>query len=524
LLRITLIDLDYDQAELNEPLGIEMLASTIEELAPNSVTCNLICLQIQNSNFRRVLSDLEPDIIALSTKIGSIARIKEIVSFLRPDPTQTSPLVILGGTLSTLEPENLARRFKGTICVVGEGEEAIVGITKLCLESGFPNRRLNLSKFIDANIPNIVLSNNEKILKTHRSTISNLNTLPLPKRVLTPDILKSEGLIRAEASRGCPWNKCTFCMINWKYASQQWRPFDIGRIVCEAEHLSGLGASLIYYTDEEFVGINRQRIINLCRAIVEAKKNGTLSKQMRFYASTSVRSLLGMNQGNTLSDPLPMLNAMKAAGFLGLFVGIESGSDSQLDRFDKGATSNQNLAVIRAVRKAGLECDIGFIMFDPNTTIYELEENLKFLRIAGLWTHDSRFSKRLRVVPHSRIYETLNMNRYRTFVFDTDQAEKHVPFSDWRVKVIYQAFLSWERKHLEKILQLQGEARATTCDAKRKKIKSVISQLRSQDLYLLLAYTEAMKHVSGRKEAAKILHNAKKAYIEGGGRTAMERE
>ncbi len=515
LLRIALIDLDYPHAELNEPLGIEMLAATIERLAPRSVACNLTCLQIPQSDYRRVFSEFSPDVVALSTKIGSLARIEEIISFSRSQPSRVPPLVILGGTLATLEPDELARRFRGTICVVGEGEAAMAGIVRLCIENDFPRRQLDLSKCIDASIPNIVLSDNEHIQRTPRSTIFNLNALPFPTRVFIPDILKNGGLIRAEASRGCPWNKCTFCMVDWKYASQQWRPFDIDRIVREAGVLSGLGASLIYYTDEEFVGSDTRRIAELCRELVEAKTNGTLEKGTRFYASTSVRSLLGMNNGGRPSDPVPLLNAMKAAGFMGLFLGIESGSDSQLARFGKGASSRENLSVIRAVRRAGLECDIGFIMFDPATTIDELAENLSFLRAAGLWTHDSRFTKRLRVILCARVFETLNGKRCGASDYDEDQAEEEVPFTDWKVEAIYRAFEPWERKRLGRILQLQGEARAAHCESKRIRLKRAIGRLRCNDLALLAAYTKAISRVSNPKEAAKTLSDVRQAFTEG---------
>jgi radical SAM superfamily enzyme YgiQ (UPF0313 family) len=68
------------------------------------------------------------------------------------------------------------------------------------------------------------------------------------------------------------------------------------------------------------------------------------------------------------------------AGLDAVFIGLESGCQSQLDRFTKGTTVEQNRKAIEIVRELGLKMDVGFIMFDPYVTVEELEQNMRFIR------------------------------------------------------------------------------------------------------------------------------------------------
>jgi radical SAM superfamily enzyme YgiQ (UPF0313 family) len=76
--------------------------------------------------------------------------------------------------------------------------------------------------------------------------------------------------------------------------------------------------------------------------------------------------------------------ALAGAGLTSLLLGLESGSQDALDRMGKNSTLGQNLAAIAAVREAGLEPEVGFIMFEPRSTLEDLAANLAFLRQARL--------------------------------------------------------------------------------------------------------------------------------------------
>jgi hypothetical protein len=62
-----------------------------------------------------------------------------------------------------------------------------------------------------------------------------------------------------------------------------------------------------------------------------------------------------------------------------VFVGVESGSDSQLRRYGKGQTTTDIVAALRAGSLLGLPLEFGFITFDPLLAQEELGEILAFL-------------------------------------------------------------------------------------------------------------------------------------------------
>jgi hypothetical protein len=79
------------------------------------------------------------------------------------------------------------------------------------------------------------------------------------------------------------------------------------------------------------------------------------------------------------SGRMYMWHLLKRAGLARLFIGVESGSTSQLKRYGKGITPEQSIMALRILSSLGIEIRIGFVMFDPLMTFQELNENVEFL-------------------------------------------------------------------------------------------------------------------------------------------------
>src|SRR5262249_36141463 len=78
------------------------------------------------------------------------------------------------------------------------------------------------------------------------------------------------------------------------------------------------------------------------------------------------------------------LAAMKKAGLTRVYIGIESGSESQLKRQRKGVKVKHNLEALEVLRRQGLGLDMGFIPFDPWSTPEETIDNVRFLESSGV--------------------------------------------------------------------------------------------------------------------------------------------
>jgi hypothetical protein len=70
-------------------------------------------------------------------------------------------------------------------------------------------------------------------------------------------------------------------------------------------------------------------------------------------------------------------------------MGIESGSQRSLNRFKKGVSVEVNKRAIHTVRQFGIEPSLGFIMFEPYSTIADVRANLDFLKEMNLLTTPS---------------------------------------------------------------------------------------------------------------------------------------
>jgi radical SAM superfamily enzyme YgiQ (UPF0313 family) len=70
---------------------------------------------------------------------------------------------------------------------------------------------------------------------------------------------------------------------------------------------------------------------------------------------------------------------LKKAGLTRVYLGIESGSQTVLDRFKKDATVQQNIEALKTLAKLDLFVAMGFIMFDDRMSFNELNENITFL-------------------------------------------------------------------------------------------------------------------------------------------------
>jgi radical SAM superfamily enzyme YgiQ (UPF0313 family) len=74
------------------------------------------------------------------------------------------------------------------------------------------------------------------------------------------------------------------------------------------------------------------------------------------------------------------VSALVEAGLRHILIGLESGSDSSLKRINKMTTVAQNERAIRILRKYGIEPNIGFIMFEPASSLVDIRVNFEFLR------------------------------------------------------------------------------------------------------------------------------------------------
>ena len=211
-----------------------------------------------------------------------------------------------------------------------------------------------------------------------RPPITPLDRLPWPLR---PN-LATEETVSILASRGC-YNCCSFCLIPTLQNSRPaWRSRSVADIVAEIASLKAQGKSDFYFVDPNFIGPGQ----------AGQRQNLQLAQRLAELDIT-----FGMEcRSNDLNPEL--MRALVAAGLTSLLLGIESGGSQALQRLGKRTDVSQNETAINIVRAAGLEPEIGFIMFDAFSSLDDIFANLRFLqqnslldrlgRTANLLYHD----------------------------------------------------------------------------------------------------------------------------------------
>lgn len=75
-----------------------------------------------------------------------------------------------------------------------------------------------------------------------------------------------------------------------------------------------------------------------------------------------------------------MLSGIKKSGLRKVFIGVESGSRTQLKRYQKQHSVKESEEAIRFLEQCGIEIEMGYIIFDPLCTMDEVIEDLYFLK------------------------------------------------------------------------------------------------------------------------------------------------
>ena len=248
-------------------------------------------------------------------------------------------------------------------------EHEIVDILRRCRLFGLPTvvggpitSSIDLRDHADC----VVIGESEEVMP---QLVSNLEAgceravyrgtqLPALDKTPPPDL----GLIRprhystmaVQYSRGCPF-KCEFCDIIEIYGRIP-RTKPTAHIIAELEQLyERQWRGPVFFVDDNFIG-NKRNVKQMLPVLAEW--NVRHGHPFRFFTEASIN----------MADDEELLTMMREAGFVSVFIGIETPDEEGL----RGAQKMQNtrrdmLDSIRAIQSYGIEVMAGFIVgFDTD--------------------------------------------------------------------------------------------------------------------------------------------------------------
>jgi len=245
--------------------------------------------------------------------------------------------------------------------VTGEGEITIVEMLE----------KLAAGKSLQG-VEGIIYKENGNIVKNpDRPLLTDLDKLPFPARELlgefrqyVPSIAmyRRKPIAMIVTSRGCN-GRCLYCsQIDTKRESgvRGVRFRSVENIIKEIKMLLKLGYKEIKFTDDT-IAADYDRAMHLAKEIKAQKLDFT------WFASACV---------NQVDEPL--LRAFKKSGCWGIWLGVESGVQKNLNTLRKGITLEQIRDTVKAAKKTGIWVYNSFIFGIPGETYEEGLQTIEF--------------------------------------------------------------------------------------------------------------------------------------------------
>jgi len=327
------------------PLGLEYIAAHIQDVAETRIFDN------RPSNQKRLEQEIQkfkPDYVGISVNFtfqiyhaNSIAKIAK----------DNGAVTVIGGWHPTLAPDNTLSFPWVDIVIRSEGELTF---------------RELLQKKDPQGVAGLSYKRDGKIIHNPVRELADLSRLRLPAR----DYISAQERSRKytffgipmeamETSRGCPFN-CKFCCIH-NFYQHKYRHRSVPHIMQELHQLETM-CNFIYIIDDNFM-VNPQHVEQLCDEIIKQRVNLLFMTTARVDMASKHREIF---------------EKMAKAGFISLYLGIESYSNKSLQNLNKQFDFQEIKSAVKIFHDLGFLLQ-GNVILGANLddTIQDLESSLE---------------------------------------------------------------------------------------------------------------------------------------------------
>jgi radical SAM superfamily enzyme YgiQ (UPF0313 family) len=345
------------------PIGISYVAGALRAFASvDAKVVDEIVSPLTDARIRELVVGRGACLVGLSVhSFRGLPRAREIAKAVKR--ANACCHVVIGGDHPTATAEALLSEA-GPFDSVARGEgEYLVGELYEALACGAPLETVSGLGF---------RRDGQVILTPPRPLVEDLDQLPGPAWDLLPspaEYSQAESQVTAVVvgSRGCR-HRCTFCST--RVAGPRRRSRSPAAIVDELAHLvDRWSVERVRFADPSFFD-DPDWVRELSEMI--------LSRGLDFTYCCSARA----DDILACENLLPLAHK---AGLRKIEMGVESASDRTLRSFRKGVSVAQTRSAIKLLSHHGIQVEVGFIMFEPHSTLADLRENMEFLQEIGAY-------------------------------------------------------------------------------------------------------------------------------------------
>jgi radical SAM superfamily enzyme YgiQ (UPF0313 family) len=251
--------------------------------------------------------------------------------------------VVAGGSLFTTEPEHFPQVDH---LVLNEAELTLAPFLA-DLEAGRLQRRYSTPEYAD------------------------MTCSPQPQYELLD--LRHYDTLSLQFTRGCPFN-CDFCNVT-TLLGHQVRHKSTTQILAELDRIYALGwRRNVFFVDDNFIGNRKYLKQDLLPALIQWRRGKT---GCNFLTQASLN----------LADDEELTLMMVKAGFISVFIGIETPSEESLSECHKPQNKNRNLVEsVHFLQRSGLQVLGGFIVGFDSDPPGIFQRQIDFIQNAGIVT------------------------------------------------------------------------------------------------------------------------------------------
>ncbi len=335
---VTCFNADWHRGRIPHPyipLNLLSLGATLRNAGHEVVVIDQTLLLTQgkvddgpafHDQAARIIAEERADVVGLTTMCNSYPQTLRLAQRYRHhDPAAK---LILGGPQATVVDEATLREFPWIDAVVRN--EADVSLLELvdCWAQGYS----------DINVLGVTWRDRNG--QIHRNAnaplLQDMDLLPFPAYDLYPVHQTGEKLIPVEAGRGCPYG-CTFCSTNL-FFNRRYRIKSPERLIAEMQFLYDTYGYADFDLVHDMMTVDRRWVDAFCEALIGEKH------QFKWGCSARVDRV-----------DQELLAKMSEAGCMGMFFGVETGSQ----RLQPIVKKKLDVAEVLPIMRACVDLNIG---------------------------------------------------------------------------------------------------------------------------------------------------------------------